>query len=63
MTAPNDRQTRDWPVLLLVLITVYLALFIPPAVFLGAKAEVLGGAVGILVTTLGGILGIRAAKK
>ena len=49
--------------LVLALSILYLVLFLPPAVFLGAKPEVLGGAVGALAMTLGGIVGARAVRK
>lgn len=63
MTSPKDSQQRDWPVLVLLFALLYLVLFLPPAVFLGAKPEVLGGAIFVLASTLGGILGVRAVKK
>lgn len=59
----NDRQPRDWPILVLALSILYLVLCLPPAVFLGAKPEVLGAAIGVLATTLGGIIGVRAVRK
>jgi len=59
----NDAPTRDWPVIGLVLCILYLTLLLPPAVFLGAKPEVLGAAIFILTSTLGGIVGVRAARK
>jgi hypothetical protein len=59
----TDLPPRDWPVLGLILCIIYLTLLLPPAVFLGAKPEILGGAIFILTSTLGGIIGVRAARK
>ena len=64
---PNESkdttQPRDWPTLVLALSILYLVLFLPPAVLLGAKPEVLAGSIGVLATTLGGIVGVRAVRK
>ena len=62
MNDHSDSQ-RDWPVLVLALSTLYLVIFLPFAIFLGAKPEVLAGAIGVLATTLGGVVGVRAVRK
>lgn len=54
---------RDWLGLGLLIAILYLALFLPFATLLGAKTEVLGGAIGVLATTLGGIVAVRAVRK
>lgn len=63
MGDPGDKQTRDWPILILGLSILYLVLFFPVALILEAKPEVLAGAIGILVTTFGTVVGVRAARK
>lgn len=63
MTQENKQPGRDWVPILLTLAILYLALFLPVAVLIGAKPEVLVGAIGSLCVALGGIVGARAIGK
>jgi len=60
---PEKNSPRDWPTLVLGLAILYLVLFFPVALFLETKPEVLAGAIGVLVTTFGGIVGLKATRK
>ena len=65
MTQDDSKDTtqRDWPVLLLALSILYLVILLPFVALIGGKPEVLGAAIGVLATTLGGIIGVRAIRK
>lgn len=64
MTRSGQKQPgRDWIPLLLSLAITYLVLLLPIAALIGAKPEVMGGAIGALALTLGGIVGARAVGK
>ena len=65
MTEQNSKDTtsRDWPVLVLALSIPYLVILLPFAALIGAKPEVIGGAIAVLASTLGGIIGVRAVRK
>ena len=59
----NDSPPRDWPILILVLSIPYLVILLPFAALIGAKPEVIGAAIAVLASTLGGIIGVRAVRK
>jgi hypothetical protein len=61
--SPRESKSRDWPTLVLGLAILYLVLFFPVALILEAKPEVLAGAIGVLVTTFGGVVGVKAMHK
>lgn len=66
MTDPKSKgttQPRDWPILILAFSIAYLVLLFPLFIVIGGKPEVVAGAIGILATTMGGIIGVRAARK
>lgn len=54
---------RDWVTLLLALSVLYLVILLPFVALIGGKPEVVGAAIGVLTTTLGGIVAVRAVRK
>lgn len=63
MTQSNKQPGRDWVPILLCLSITYLTILLPIAALIGAKPEVMGGAIGALCVALGGIVGARAIQK
>lgn len=63
MSRPEKQPGRDWVPILLSLAITYLVLLLPLAALIGAKPEVMGGAIGALSVALGGIVGARAIGK
>lgn len=59
----KDRPGRDWVPIILVLCILYLTLLLPLGALIGAKPEVMGGAIAALSVALGGIVGARAIGK
>jgi hypothetical protein len=56
----KNKPGRDWIPILLTLAILYLTLLLPAAAVIGAKPEVMGGAIGALAIALGGIVSARA---
>lgn len=63
MTQRNKQPGRDWLPILLAFALLYLVLLLPFTALLGAKPEVMGGAIGAIAVALGGIVGARAMQK
>lgn len=60
MSQEKKQPGRDWVPILLTLALLYLTLLLPLAAFIGAKPEVMGGAIGAIAVALAGIVTARA---